>query len=427
MMHPRLRAYLVMSLFPLACSVLALSDNQPSGVSNIQVLHAPDDIVTAGDCKSRNTSLAVRATQAGVTGLRIVGGGLTDPDSKHKLPASAFSLESQVDGEFNCQTVPFAATAAVPNAEITRIYIFLERGWIRPGSYSGDLLLAAQGDTMPQTVALKVYVRPRWAWWAGASALLLGTVLSWVATVWLVRHRHLTANELLVTRLGSLLDNLKKQLENLPQPSPPHRQQTIDHIDKIKEKKLKQLYDDKVLAVLGGIEAPSSPEPTVLDEIESVLRVVQDGFVKLSAMWQNNLTQEKVLSPFFSKLDDQGGSINSKAAIETNVKQIVDEADDKLKTLSLAPRAITADYAPQQEAAIVQRLVRSTYWLDLVSIALVVVVGVYVTIWKNPGFGTLGDVLIAFTWGLGLKLGTDTARLGPGEVRTTLGIKVPSA
>ena len=279
---------------------------------------------------------------------------------------------------------------------------------------------------MPQTVALKVYVRPRWAWWAGALVLLLGTVLSWGSTVWLVRRRQLAANELLIGRLDGLLEHLKKQLEGLQQPDPPQRTQTLDHIAEIREKKLEQLYDDKVLAVLAGMEVPASPQPTVLGEIECVIRVVQDGFVKLSEMFQAHSSQSAVLSPFFKSMDDEGGKIGPKATIEDDIKSIVNNANTALTTAVGSPKPIIAAYGLKplkQEAAVVQRLVRSTYWFDLISIAVVVVVGVYVTIWKNPGFGTVGDLLIAFGWGLG----TVTARLGPGEVRTTLGIKVPSA
>jgi hypothetical protein len=57
----------------------------------------------------------------------------------------------------------------------------------------------------------------------------------------------------------------------------------------------------------------------------------------------------------------------------------------------------------------------------------VVLLGVYVMIWKNPGFGSIGNYIEAFFWGLGLKLGSDVTKLGPSDVRTTFGIKVPPA
>jgi hypothetical protein len=71
-------------------------------------------------------------------------------------------------------------------------------------------------------------------------------------------------------------------------------------------------------------------------------------------------------------------------------------------------------------------VVTTTYLLDLLSVATVVVAGLFVLIWKNPGFGTIGNYLEAFLWGLGLKIGSDLPKLGPNDIRTSFGIKTPA-
>lgn len=77
------------------------------------------------------------------------------------------------------------------------------------------------------------------------------------------------------------------------------------------------------------------------------------------------------------------------------------------------------------EDSIVHRVVATTHLLDVLSIVTVVVVGIYILIWKNPGFGTTGNYLGAFLWGLGLKIGGDLTKLGPADVRTSFAIKTP--
>jgi hypothetical protein len=55
------------------------------------------------------------------------------------------------------------------------------------------------------------------------------------------------------------------------------------------------------------------------------------------------------------------------------------------------------------EDTIVHRVIATTQPLDVLSVLRVTVVGLYVLIWKNPGFGTMGNYIEAFLWGLGLS------------------------
>ncbi len=424
---------------PPATSVTKVENNVPkeaaqaAGVSYLQILHPPDDIVTAGNCETRVAPVTLRAMKEGVRGPLIVGGGLSDADSKHKLPDSAFELVQYQSGKGGCEKefVPVTAETMVPSAELTKVYIQLRKEWVRPGSYAGDLLLAAQGDTSAQTVPLKVFVRPRYAWLWSFIAILAGTLLSWWATVWLVRRQQLGANEVLIARLESLLDNLKDDLDEMEHAGAPRSERTLTHISNIRRRKLSQLLDDRVLAVLAGVTVPAAAEITVLEEIEGLTRVIQDGIGELFQLWQTHAAQRAVLGPFFDQMDALGGRVDAKNALEPDITANITAAKAAVAA-SIGPGAPAALTAPhilpdfRQEAAVVQRLARATYWLDAISIVVVVMLGMYVLVWKNPGFGTLGDFFVAFGWGVGLKFGTDAARLAPLDVRTTLGVKIPS-
>jgi hypothetical protein len=52
--------------------------------------------------------------------------------------------------------------------------------------------------------------------------------------------------------------------------------------------------------------------------------------------------------------------------------------------------------------------------------------GVYVLIYNNPGFGTLGDFLVCAFWGFGLPIGAQQlTQLSVANVSQSLGISIP--
>jgi hypothetical protein len=389
-----------------------------AGVSYLQILQPPDDIVTSGDSESRMTVLTLRAVHEGAIGLRIVGGSLIDAESRQRIPASAFELVKP--------------TGAAHPGGYTRVLIRLRSDWSRPGSYSGNLLLAARGDTAGQSVALKVFIRPWWSWLAGFLAILCGTMLSYFALVWLVRRRQLAANELLVARLDGLLDSLRLRLEEMcAEDDFPRPAKTLRHIGNLRRYRLRQLFSDKELAVLAGITVPPAETVTVPDEISGLAKVVRDGFGGLLELWAGSPGQRPELHEFIDRMDQLGENPAAEKAVEPAIAKILAEARAAVSRVlgAGAPAALAAPRPPsplRRETAVLQQIARTTYWLDAISIAVVVLLGLYVLVWKNPGFGTWGDLMIAFGWGIGLKLGTDAARLTPADVRTTLGVKLPS-
>lgn len=79
------------------------------------------------------------------------------------------------------------------------------------------------------------------------------------------------------------------------------------------------------------------------------------------------------------------------------------------------------------EEAVVHQVKTTTVVLEVISFLTVVLLGIYMLIWRNPGFGSVGNYMEALFWGLSLKLGGDVTKLGPSDVRTAFGIKVPAA
>jgi len=179
---------------------------------------------------------------------------------------------------------------------------------------------------------------------------------------------------------------------------------------------------DKELSVIAGMSVPPTDSPSVIDEVEGMNRIVQHGFEQLFQLWTASAGNRPNLAPLFQEMDNLGSTAQPLNTLDARIQTIL------AKSTVPTARALIDGQFPSlpSEDSIVQRVVTTTYLLDLLSVATVVVAGMLVLIWKNPGFGTIGNYIEAFLWGLGLKIGSDLTKLGPGDVRTSFGIKTPA-
>jgi hypothetical protein len=119
-------------------------------------------------------------------------------------------------------------------------------------------------------------------------------------------------------------------------------------------------------------------------------------------------------------MDSLGAAAQPLAGLDQKIQNILNTAP--------APKGMMQPSTAElpSEDSIIHQVKTTTVVLDVISFLTVVVLGTYVLIWKNPGFGSAGNYIEALLWGLGLKLGGDVTKLGPSDVRTAFGIKVPS-
>jgi hypothetical protein len=353
---------------------------------------------------------------------------LVDKDSHATLPAEAFQLvqETPTGGRSGKPYDPAPVNGEISDSQLTRVYILLKKDWIRAGNYAGVLRVGAVEDTAGQDIKLNVSVRPHRSWWIGSLLIAFGALISWYALVYTARQRQMAGNQILVARLAELLRKLRTQLNAVSGAGAPRPDLTLDHIELILQKRLKQLLTDKELSVIAGITVPPVGTVSVLDEIGGVNRVVQNGFVPLLDLWKEPGADKSKLDPLFGKMDELGSAAKAPSDVDQQIKTILAAAALAVPAQKAMLEAKAQRGLPSEDA-VVHRVVFTTYLLDAISFLTVVLLGVYVLIWKNPGFGSVGNLLEAFFWGLGLKLGTDVARLGPSDVRTAIGIKIPSA
>jgi hypothetical protein len=392
--------------------------------SRIQVLSPPQDLTVSSDCRSRVANVVFLTKSSELQGALLLAGALEDKNSSQTLPARAFQIHLSSNDPSKCVGEAVGNKPFAPSTPIS-LDLKLDDDWHTPGNYAGTLTLIAPGDSAGQTLRMKVSVRGAGSWWLGVFFISLGAALWWLATVWIARIRQQAGNQILAARLQVLLNNLTDLLRRDASVGMPPASQTEAHIELLRKDKLQQLLRDKALAVIAGVVVPPAGSVGILDEIEGVNRVIQRGFAALLALMKQIPASQAQLAPFFVRMDMLGTTARPLSDIDQGIKDILAAA----QTTATGTKALAQDVSVPSlpsENVIVHRVLFSTYLLDLVSVVTVVTLGVYVLIAKNPGFGSTLDFLTAFFWGLGLKLGTDAARLGPGDVRNAFGIKIPA-
>jgi hypothetical protein len=397
--------------------------NSPN-TSLLQVLYPPTDIVIQDDnCESRITALAVRSTakDQDLYGPVIVGGSLQDKDSSAPMPAQMFQLLEKKGREVCDRYSEITADAKITD-DLTRspVFIGVRKDWASAGVYTGSLWIAAKGDSAAQSITFKVVYRPWTAWLWGIAAIVAGASVSWFAVVYVVRQRQMAPNRILIVRLRNFLDDLTRILEGVTNAGAPKPEKTLLHMQQIRDKGLLELLDDKELSVLAGVTVPPTGTVTVIDDIGGVNLIVQNGFARLLDLWnQYKPNPPGTLNTAFDSMDTLGAVAQPLTGLDQKIQSI-------LATVSAPKGGMKAFNELPSEDAIVHQVKTTSVMLDVISLLAVVLLGIYVLIWKNPGFGSSGNYIEALLWGFGLKLGGDVTKLGPSDVRTAFGIKVPS-
>jgi hypothetical protein len=399
-------------LFLLFAGQVALADIKLGTTSQIQIVYQPSDIFSSGCDEDAKTTFAIRALADNLSGPRIVAGSLKDEDSSETLPPEAFDLVKR----------DASPSDPISTANLTELTISVKKDWVRAGKYSGTLWIAATGDSGAQSINLKVCIRPRSAWLIGSLTIAGGAAISWFAIFWVGRQRQLGANQVLIARLQTLTQSLLETLQAMTSSGAPAATGTVQHLRQILRDRLPELMHDKELSIIAGVTVPPIGVVSVVDEVDGTNRIVRNGFEELLRIWNDPGSNHAALIPLFADMDALGSVAQPLSAIDTKIQAILAKAP--------APGArIHANGqlpALPSEESIVHRLVATTYVLDFVSLLTILAAGMLLVIWKNPGFGTMGNYIEAFLWGLGLKLGSDLTKLGPADIRTSFGIKTPT-
>ena len=154
---------------------------------------------------------------------------------------------------------------------------------------------------------------------------MIGAGISWYAVVYVVRQRQMAANLILIARLRDLLDSLTKTIQEINDAGAPSPQKTLQHIQ-IRDKRLRELLDDKELSVLAGITVPPTGTVTVIDDTDGVNLVVQNGFERLFDLWKQSAPPSAALTAAFATMDSLGAVAQPLAGLDQKIQNILNTA-----------------------------------------------------------------------------------------------------
>jgi hypothetical protein len=325
----------------------------------------------------------------------------------------------------------------------------VKRLWLRPkaavvGKYTGTVIIfSAEKPTGVTLSPLTVYGTTSRLQWLGVLVILIAVVLSWLVFRLIQQRINRTRMLLPIARLQvqvrSLQARLDKTLEETRTDSPLTQNALKKLSDRLKVTDLdsRNLLPPRIpLPTQNPFDSASYEQfiKTTGDWITFIGDVIiGSGFEQLtrlaSGQWQDAVnTAAKELDklvPDTNKIPDSPppDRAASLAAIDTALDRLRvkflnytggEEVPVEPKPTILSPEGLSVDI----------NVLSLAVWaaFALVTTAL----GVYVLIYNNPGFGTLGDFLVCAFWGFGLPIGAQQlTQLSVANVSQSLGISIP--
>lgn len=306
----------------------------------------------------------------------------------------------------------------------------------QPGTYSGSLTLASDEQPSGRTIAsFTVYVSSLSYKLVGVVCIALGVVVAWLLTT--VVRNELNARQLLlpISVLKVTLEQLGKAIADAKIAAPNTKGKIADLL-------LNGLSIETLRAngFPPEIPLPWTPLPNSsanvyqsyvqgISEWVTDLTVITDGFRKaLTYVLAGNAANEQAVVACIAQIDLLSGSICAPSPRDLQAK-----INLQLSTLQQTLAALPALAAhtiggaqvllptPGQLQMSIDRLSFAAWaWILVVTI----LVGAYVLIFSanGSGFGTPGDFLICFFWGVGLPSGAALLQSTTGSVSTTFGV-----
>jgi hypothetical protein len=381
-------------------------------------------VVTTGDYPASDLRLAQAILRDGSGALQIV---LEDIE----LCESATALSSSC-GHFNI------------NARTNRtFYVRLkDKDWQsiwQDGKYAGSLSFAVNERPELQTVNVTLQASSFAAKGIGAFLIFIGILSAWMTGVW-ARARLLRLEaQRPVLLLRDSVKTLIEEVNHAPEIPDVSLEDTKTALTKIREALETEVLDSlnllppKLPDPRGGSADTSARLKDYLTKetelVGCLTLVICEGMRRLWREWkppQPDLikvaiqTALKSLDAVARKVG--GGEITTLQDAKQEVKRVVDTFNTARGFAPPRPEGI-------EEPSVLQvnwQIARLFELQWLVWGIITFIVGVAVLIVRDPGFGTMLDLVFCLLWGFGLPTGIDRLQnLGPGDIATTMNINFP--
>jgi len=307
-----------------------------------------------------------------------------------------------------------------------------------PGTYTGSVMLVSNDRPEGETVSVTVAVTNPWVSGTGVALIGIGVGLSYLFSTFL---RHwIRRYELLMpaVELRATIDSLRGRIAGLSEfPSMPNVSQRMNDLDMA-------LSDNEL--VRKGLPAPNPSFVQILAGDTSGLTThVEEQRLLLNAIWiivdegleslaelRDELKPPTTPQDFSTAFQKQWDTLDRLAthtsALSHDTLRASIAASLQAYRVAVMPDPagqLAPAHAMMQRLAALRRSVRTPSIRDPIAlryrieryqewgwifvIFLTVFTGFYLLIFKNTGFGTMGDLIDCFLWGLGLPAGAMSA------------------
>lgn len=410
-MRKRTTRYIVSIIGLLVLSAVANGQGAPLAWA----VHGPGAAITVTPDDRFPIVFVIGAQPA--NNVRVLSSSVAEQDDRTSIAKQGFLLCTAAQG---APTDPDCKVSV--NITGTGTYWLQAAGGLpSAGHYTGSILVSSSVKPEGESVALDVYISTAWQKFFGAVAVLVGVGLSWLLTEWL-RTRH-TRAELLVPAafLREQLQRVADALDTVPKALPTS---TFDHTtrrlrslqDRLTETALErerfiprsisspfgapaldaqgykalieavQKWIDPLLGVVAAIR--KAAEPLLTDGRKEVLALVEAAVSQVDQL----------------VIDDAPPTASTLATKLTPIQATLESELRKLSVPVPAPVA-GASAAGASAQQIQLDLARSGALAWALTAVITTLIGWYVVVLSDLGFGTCRDYVMCVAWGLGLPIG----------------------
>jgi hypothetical protein len=401
--------------------------------------------------KSAETTLAVRPGEgipvsvvvtgaADATDIRVIQSGVVEDRRKFAPGSDGIQLCANATGD--CTEVK-----TIPRSSSTMI-------WVRPkghvedaGHFKGTVTIASSVRREGDGVNVDFYVTSWWLQVLGGVAILAGVALAWIVSVWAKGRSNRLQLLMPAAFLRERLRTVKAMLGAAPPAiAPPAVSNTAGHLEewlaKLDPKRLEgagYLPPDFPLAFAKGAPNADKYGPfleTAAKWVEALRQVVEDGMAVAWKQLPSNSVPASVTAvvdaikaldalvavPEASDLGDLPVKIVAiKTDLETKLRPIAAHA----APLG-APALVGKGPGPQSYDRIMVQLRDMSLLAWIATAAITTLLGVYILVAQNLGFGIWPDFVECVLWGIGLPSAASLLQQTPQQVGTVLGVTVNS-
>jgi hypothetical protein len=327
----------------------------------------------------------------------------------------------------------------------SRLWLRPSDGNYPPGHFIGNVAIAATEKPTGETLSLDLYsTRTSWQTW-GVVMILLG-VSTASGLTYLGRPR-LRRNEmlLLAVYLREKINKLKTILAQPPDSvDKSNATNTIAKLDNLLHLLMEDELD-RVFSLPPDLPSPiGTTRPTKTDEYNKFIEGMNKWTIVLEQLVQDGITWfwreadkpsaniraiEEGIRDVDSILSSQFADVPEKKVVEDKIKSAREVYGSKLtQGMSLRDdQTIDLKLSEQKGLDLIKREMHLISWIFLiVTGSLTTLVGSYILVWSNLGFGLWTDYVQCVFWGFGIPIGTQQIlQLTSTSVSSSLGIQVP--